>query len=149
MNPQFCKKGIYPLKNPSKYKGTTPIIYRSYPEFRLMSFFDTRPFVLEWTSESVVVPYIRPDDGRVHRYYIDFSCKFLNTDKTITKYLIEYKPFRQTQQPTPRNNKKEKTYLMECLTYAINQSKWKSAEQYAKKNNMKFMIITEKELPPL
>ncbi len=72
LNSTYFTQGIYTPINPTKYKGTIPVIYRSRPELRLMAFFDKNPKIVEWTSESVVIPYIKPTDGKIHRYYVDF-----------------------------------------------------------------------------
>jgi hypothetical protein len=140
------KQGIYHPFNPQKYKGTTPIIYRSHPEYKLMYFFDHRPNIVEWSSESIVIPYLKPTDGKIHRYFVDFTCVLKDLNGNLIKYLVEYKPLKQTIMPE-KGKKTEKTFLTEQLTYGINMSKWKSAREYAHKHNMKFLILTEKDLP--
>jgi hypothetical protein len=142
----YYTQGVFKPKNPAKYKGTQPICYRSRPELLLMNWFDIKNNIIEWTSESVIIPYVKPTDGQVHRYFIDFSCKFKNPDNTITKYIIEYKPFKQTQLPVKTAKKSERTFIVETMNYAINRSKWKAAEDYARHKGMKFIIVTEKEL---
>lgn len=146
MSNYYCQ-GVFKPKNPKKYNGTFPIVYRSRPELMLMQWFDIKDAILEWSSESIIIPYIKPTDGRLHKYYLDFSCKFINKDGQVTRYIIEYKPFKQTQMPVKTKNKKERTYLVEQMTYAINQAKWNAAEQFAKHNGMNFMIITERNMP--
>lgn len=145
MSNYYCQ-GIFNPKHPEKYKGQHPIIYRSRPELLMMQWFDIKNNIIEWTSESVVIPYIKPTDGRMHRYFIDFSCKFKNPDNTTTKYIIEYKPFKQTQQPLKTAKKSERSFLIEQMTFAINRAKWQSAEDYARHQGMKFIIVTEREL---
>ena len=41
---------------------------------------------------------------------------------------------------------KTKRYLQEVAQYGVNEAKWKSARDFCKKQNMEFMIITEKDL---
>ena len=41
-------------------------------------------------------------------------------------------------------SEKSKKFAIE--TWAINQSKWKSAREYAHKRNISFFIITDKDL---
>jgi|TARA_R110000822_G_scaffold285247_1_gene406603 hypothetical protein len=141
----YYKQGVFNPKNPKKYKGVSPIIYRSGPEFRLMKFADNSDKIIYWQSESVPVPYIKPTDGRVHRYYIDFTFYFKEKDGTISKFLIEYKPWKQTQLPV-RGRKSEKTWVTEQYNYVVNQAKWKAARQFAKSVGMKFIVLTEKNL---
>ena len=146
MKTTYYTQGIYKVINQYKYKGSLPVIYRSRAELLLMRWFDIKNNIIEWTSESVVIPYIKPTDGRMHRYFIDFSCKFKNPDNTTTKYIIEYKPFKQTQQPLKTTKKSERSFLIEQMTFAINRAKWQSAEDYARHQGMKFIIVTEREL---
>lgn len=144
MSNYYCQ-GIFKPKNPQKYKGTQPIVYRSRPELLIMTWFDIKDNIIEWTSESIIIPYVKPTDGKVHRYFIDFSCK-LKTPTGINKYIIEYKPSKQTQLPVKGSRKSDRTFLIEQATYAINKAKWKAAEEYARFKGMKFIILTEKEL---
>lgn len=141
----YFKQGVFKPKNPKKYKGAHPIIFRSGPELRLMKFADENDRVIYWQSESVPIPYVKPIDGRVHRYYIDFTFFFQRKDGEIDRYLIEYKPFKQTLLPV-RGKKTEKTFLTEQVTYATNQAKWRAASQFAKSQGMKFIVLTEKDL---
>ena len=39
-----------------------------------------------------------------------------------------------------------KTYLNECRTYAVNQAKWRAAEEWCKDRLLEFKIITEEDL---
>lgn len=142
----YYSQGIYPLRNPQKYKGSMPVVYRSHPEFLMMRKFDITPRILEWASESIVIPYIKPTDGRIHRYFVDFTVKMRENDGSTVIYLVEYKPSKKIQQPTQSSRKNPKTLLYEMEEYAVNCSKWDAARQYATKHNMKFQIVTEKEL---
>lgn len=111
-----------------------------------MRFFDTSSFVVEWGSESIIIPYIKPTDGKMHRYYTDFNVKMKARDGSINKFLIEVKPYKQTIPPTNHGNKKPKTLLMEQVTYAINYAKWDAAKQWCKKNGYQFTTFTEKDI---
>ena len=42
--------------------------------------------------------------------------------------------------------KKSKKYLSEMKTYAVNEAKWKAAQEYCDDRRYEFKIITEKEL---
>lgn len=139
-------KGYFKPINPKKYRGDpTNIIYRSSWELRLMVYLDKHPDVLQWGSEELVIPYRSPLDGRVHRYFTDFWVKMKNQSGKIETVVIEVKPYKQTQEPTPQK-KMTKSYLYEVKTWAINKSKWDAAKKYCDNRGWKFMIMTEHEL---
>jgi len=134
-------QGKYRCSFPQKYKGDiNNIIYRSSWEYKFMKWCDITPSVLEWGSEEIVIPYISPADGKKHRYFPDFYVKIKNE-----KYLVEVKPFRQTQEPKTQK-KMTKRYINEVVTYAVNQAKWNAAREFCADHKWKFMLITEKEL---
>jgi hypothetical protein len=139
-------QGAFNPKNPEKYKGDFSKIYwRSSWELKLMMEFDRNPNVIKWSSEEIVIPYRCKTDGRLHRYFIDFWIKRKLPDGSIQEFLIEVKPFIQTQ-PPKKPTKLTKRYIQEVETYAKNTSKWEAAETYAKNRNMIFEKITEKDL---
>jgi len=138
-------KSIYRVKNPQKYINKNRldnIISRSSWERGVMIWCDNSAKVIAWGSEEVIVPYINKVDGKQHRYYIDFYIK--TSDKK--EYLIEVKPWIQTQAPEQGPKKSKKRLLNEVITYTTNTSKWEAATRYADKINAKFLIWTEKEL---
>ena len=139
------KQGIYKPVHRTKYRGWKLPEYRSSWELKFFQWCDKNPNVLEWTSESVIVPYVSPVDGKAHRYYVD-NTVVLQEDANIGRYMVEIKPSRQTKPPVESKRKKATTILYERTTYAVNQAKWAAAEKYAKKRNMKFIILTENEL---
>ena len=66
-------KGKYYPLNPKKYKGNpSQVVYRSLWERKLMVYCDKNEKVLEWGSEEIIIPYMSPKDGRLHRYFPDF-----------------------------------------------------------------------------
>lgn len=139
-------KGKFKPKNPSKYKGNpTNIIYRSSWEFKYMLKLDSDDKVIAWSSEEITVPYKSPMDNRFHRYFVDFYVERYNDVGKIEKLLIEIKPSRQCKPPKIKV-KKTKKYINEIMTWGINNSKWKSAENYCKDRGWKFQILTEIEL---
>ena len=142
-DPRF-KQGIYRPKHPAKFIGKHAI-YRSSFELRFMQWADRNANVLEWGSENIIVPYISPIDGRAHRYYVD-NFVVIREGAIIKKYLVEIKPFKQTQPPQPSARKKRTTVLYEQTQWAINQAKWLAAKDYARKKSAEFIIITEKDL---
>lgn len=139
-------QGVYKVKNPKKYKGDpTNCIYRSSWERACMLWFDNHPSCIEWSSEETIVPYISPVDHKPHRYFIDFNAKFVLSNKKVQSFLVEVKPHHETQMPV-KGNKREKTFLNEAMTFAVNQAKWDAAEKYATSIGAKFIVVTEKEL---
>jgi hypothetical protein len=139
-------QGKFNPKLPEKYKGTFPIIYRSSMELKSMRWMDNNPNVLKWTSETVIIPYTSPADGKIHRYFTDLSCEMKMKDGTIKKLIIEVKPERQTVPPTESSKKKRKTIIYERYNYAINCAKWEAAKNWCNKKGYIFLILTEKHL---
>jgi hypothetical protein len=134
-------KGRFKPKNPQKYEGDpTTVTYRSSWELKVMLWLDSHPEVISWSSEEIVIPYLSPVDNKFHRYFVDFKVK---TEKG-TK-LIEVKPASQTRPPNPVG-KKKKTFLLEARTWAINQAKWKAAENFCDLRGWEFIKLTEKEI---
>jgi hypothetical protein len=139
------KKGTYKPINSEKCKNPNLIVYRSSLELKFMIWCDKNTRVLEWGSENVVVPYVSPVDGKIHRYFVDMYVKIKEKD-VVRKYLVEIKPARQTQPPKPSKRKKTSTVIYENATWQINLAKWEAAKQFAKKYNMDFIIITDQDL---
>ena len=137
------KQGIYNPIN-KKYRGKQSPTYRSSWELKFFRWCDLNPNVVEWSSENVTIPY-RIGDGKPRRYIVDNTVMLKQRDK-IKKYLIEIKPYAQTQPPKPHGNKKKSTIIYEQYTYAKNKSKWLAAKQWCKKNGYEFLILTEREL---
>lgn len=141
-------QGFFHPQNPRKYVGdASNIVYRSGLEFRLMRYFDQHPSVLQWASEEIKIPYIRPDDGNHHLYYPDFLVKLRQTSGGEQVVLIEVKPAKHLKPPPPPKTKaQERRFLKESLTFAINKAKWEAAEQWCRKRNAEFLILTEQEI---
>ena len=131
------KQGVYKPVNREKYKSLRLPVYRSSWELKFFRWCDRNVSVLEWTSESVIVPYISPLDNRVHRYFVDGHIVLREGDK-IAKYLVEIKPYKQTIPPVESKRKKKSTLLYEKITYAVNQAKWAAAAEFGKKRNIDF-----------
>jgi len=138
-------RGRFYPKHPLKYKGDpNKIIYRSSWEVRVMKYLDDNDGVVWWASEEMNVKYISPVDGRVHRYFPDFVVKVRRKDNSSTIFMLEVKPEAQTKLRQPK--KVTKQYVNEAATYAINQAKWKYAEEFCKDHGWVFRVVTEKDL---
>jgi hypothetical protein len=139
-------KGKYSPKNPKKYKGDfTNIIYRSSWERKFMVYCDSNNNVLEWGSEEVIIPYVSPIDGRVHRYFPDFYVKVKQSDGSVKRLIIEVKPKSQCS-PPKQPKRKTKHFLNEVMTWGVNEAKWKAAIKFCKDRGMEFKILTEDHL---
>lgn len=139
-------QGYFKPKNPQKYKGDpTNIIYRSGWELKFMLYVDSHPEILEWGSEEFSIPYRSPIDGKIHRYYPDFYLKKKDKDGKPQTLVVEIKLLKQTVEPQ-KQSKKTKRYINEVVTWGINSSKWKAAQDFCKDRNWQFLILTEKEL---
>lgn len=139
-------KGFFKPKNPSKYKGDpTNIIYRSSWELKLMSYLDSHPDILEWSSEEFFIPYISPIDNKIHRYFPDFKVKKKLPNNTFETVVIEVKPKSQSIPPVIKA-KPTKRYIREVMTYGINEAKWKAAKSFCEERKWRFMVMTETEL---
>lgn len=131
-------QGVFTPKNPQKYVGTLPIVYRSAWELTFMNFCDNQPSVLQWASESIEIGYQNPLTGRWHRYIPDFLITYVKDGKKYSE-LIEIKPLKQTLAEEAKT-KKDKIALV------INQAKWAAAMKWCKMNGLKFRVLTEHQL---
>ena len=147
--------GWYKLLNPDKfikqldehmksYKNGH-IYYRSSLELRAFKYADINKHIVNFSIEPFPINYLKPSDGKQHRYYIDLFLVFSTGDK----FLVEIKPKAETIEPKKPKAKTSKSlyrYQQAMLTYVINQAKWQAARVFAAENNMKFIIITDEDL---
>lgn len=138
------KQGVFRPRYPEKYKGTLPILYRSSYEKKFMVWCDSNPHVVQWGSESIVIPYPNPLTGKLSRYFVDNNITVKEKNGELKKYLIEIKPSIQTQPPKPGRN--TRALLRRQAEYVKNRAKWEAAMAWSKKKGYKFYIITEKQL---
>ena len=142
-------KGRYIPSNPKKYKGRSDqIIYRSLWERKVMVYCDKNDAIIEWGSEEVIVPYLSPMDGKMHRYFPDFYMKVRQADGSTKKFIIEVKPKSQCKQPVKNPKRRTTKWFNEVKTFAINQAKWKSAREFCEDKGMEFKIFTEDHINP-
>ena len=142
-------KGRYFPTNPKKYKGNpNQIVYRSLWERKVMVYCDKNDAIIDWGSEEVIVPYLSPMDGRIHRYFPDFYMKVRQADGSTKKFIIEVKPKSQCKQPVKNPKRRTTKWFNEVKTFAINQAKWKSAREFCEDKGMEFKIFTEDHINP-
>lgn len=138
------KQGVFKPTHPEKYVGDVrKIVFRQQWELKMLNWADMNPQVLKYASEELVIPYISPVDSKQHRYFVDFLIMVKNRSGEIKKYAVEVKPEAQTLPPKTRNKKR---LITETMTYAVNQAKWKAADEFCKKQNIEFIVLTEKHL---
>ena len=139
-------KSRYKPKHPQKYQGNpNNIICRSSWERKFCRYCDLTENIVAWASEEISIPYLSPVDKRPHRYYPDFLMKVRENNGSIKTYVVEVKPKKQTK-PPKKNSRVTKSYHYEVTTYAVNQAKWKSAQEYCLDRRIEFKVITEDEL---
>ena len=147
--------GRFIPKNPNKYVGDIDAItFRSSWERRMFEFLDNNPNVLAWASEEIPfvkgvddvksftgnILYVKPTDGRVHRYFPDIFAVIQDAQGNVGKYLIEIKPAKETGLQTKRLSLEDK------LTIAVNHAKWSAAKKYCEERGFQFKVLTEHEL---
>jgi len=150
-------KGWYKLLNPKKFiapidahmgsfnESEFSVNYKSKLELRAFRYADFNIHVSKWSVEPWAIKYIKPTDGKIHRYYIDLFLEF----KTGEKFIVEVKPKSETLPPKKPRKITEKNsvrYQKALMTYAVNSAKWKAAKEFAAKNNLKFIILTDEVL---
>lgn len=140
------KQGLFTPRNPEKYVGdVTKIRYMSSWELELHEFFDNNRTILRWSSESIAIPYIKPTDGRIHRYYPDYWIEYVNKDGVIVREIIECKPRSQTRKPRKQRGT-GRTSLYETIQYAVNAAKWSAAIEWCKHHGFTFRVVTERSI---
>jgi hypothetical protein len=140
------RKGLYKVKNKEKYiKDPNKAFYRSSWEAHFCKFLDENPNIIKWAIEPFPIPYVKPTDNRIHKYYPDFFMVYKDRRGNLKKDLIEIKPKAQTSMPR-RVGKRKNQQVYETITYAVNSAKFQAASQFCKKHNINFRLLTEKEL---
>jgi hypothetical protein len=133
-------KTKYFPKNPKKYIGDiSSITCRSLWERHVCKFLDENSSITKWSSEEIAIPYYSPVDKKIHNYYPDFLVEIIDNKNNKQVWLLEVKPKKQTFL-------KENASKKEIINWSINTAKWKAAENYCQKHNIKFKIMTEKDL---
>jgi hypothetical protein len=149
-NSRFYQKElkVNTLKHPEKYKGSCDTIcIRSSWEYSMVKFFDKNANVLEWNSEGVIIPYFSPIDKQKHNYFVDFYVKVIDKKEKIREWLLEIKPYNETIKPDIKSSRKKSTNMESIKRFVINQAKWASAKEFCQRNNMRFRVITERDVP--
>lgn len=150
-----AKRGWYAIKYPSKFKKPIDeymqsykdgkVEYKSSLERNAFKYADINPKIVSWSVEPFHIKYIKPTDGKQHRYFIDMLLVFENGQK----FIVEVKSKGETIMPKKPSKKTQKallSYKEAVLKYMINKAKWEAAQKFAEMNNCKFVILTEDQL---
>ena len=133
-------------KNTSKYEGDpSKILCRSLWEIKYCKYLDENKNIVRWSFEPIKIPYLSPVDNQAHFYIPDFLIEKKTKEGKVETILVEIKPEKQTKKPE-MGKKSKKSFINESLVYEINKEKWKSAENFCKNNQIKFCILTERDL---
>lgn len=142
------QQGVYTLINPQKYIGNpVDIKFRSSWEQAFCRYLDTNDKIIKWTSEQPVITY-SDLHGKVHRYFPDFYYEMLRNgdSNNYERVIVEIKPSSELEPPRKPLNETAKAlenYEYAVRTHIKNKLKWATASEYAEKNGMRFIIITE------
>ena len=129
-------QGKYEPKNPEKYKGSYPIIYRSSWELKVMQEFDNNSSILVWASESVKIPYYNPFTQKNTVYVPDFIVTYKDANGVCKTEIIEVKPLKETTMVEAKSEKSK-------MAVILNNCKWQAANQYAAQHGVGFRVMTE------
>lgn len=132
--------------NKNKYIGDVFPTARSNWETLFMQWLDYNPSILQWSSETLAIPYYDNLKKKNRRYYPDFTIQIKDASNKICIWVVEIKPAKEVSPPKLGKNKKEKTLLYESVTWNTNKAKWQAAEIYCRKRGWIFRILTEKDL---
>jgi hypothetical protein len=130
-----------------KYVGDlNNIVLRSSWERDFFEILIRNPNVLKVSSEEVIIPYYFSVDKKMHRYYPDFWFELKKENGEIKRYLVEVKPYAQTQKPVRKSTRRQSEikYRRELFTYMKNLSKWQSAINFCINKDWKFIFLTER-----
>ena len=140
-------KGRFHPKNPNKYKGSMLIEFRSSWELAFMNYLDNNDEVIQWSSEEKAIWYYDPVSKKNRRYFPDFIIKYRRSDGIVVEEVVEIKPQRQVDGPPTNPKRKTQAWAKACMTYAINQAKWRAAREWCEDRGMNFRLLTENDVP--
>ena len=132
-------QGPYTVINGAKYVGNGTPRYRSGWELSFMKFCDSNDHVLQWASESIVIPYRHPLTGKMTNYVPDFLVTYRGPNNTTVAELIEIKPKKQSLLESKMNDR-------DRAIVAINYCKWDAATKWARAQGLRFRVITEDDI---
>lgn len=132
-------QGIFVPKYPEKYVGRGSIKYRSSWEYAFMQMCDNHPSIINWASESVRIPYMNPLTGKSTFYVPDFFIVYQDKNGQNHAEVVEVKPSKEMTFENARSQRDK-------LAVIVNHAKWTAAYEWAKRNGIKFRIVSENEI---
>lgn len=132
-------QGHYKPKNPAKYVGTYPIVFRSSWEHKVMELFDANPNILTWSSESIKIPYQNPFTGKYTVYVPDFVVTYVDAKGNQIAEIIEVKPAKETFLEKAKSQRAK-------AAVALNTFKWAAAQAFANQHGMSFRVMNEENI---
>ena len=124
-------QGTYTPKNPEKYVGKYPIITRSSWELMVCRMCDDHQNILQWSSESLKIPYTNPITGKYTVYVPDFMVLFEDQRGKKRVELWEIKPRKQTFVGEAKTNRDK-------MALAVNASEMASRTDMGKGTRRNF-----------
>ena len=111
-------------------------------------FCDDNVNVIKWASEEIAIPYRKPifngrNETKNARYYPDLYVEYYNTQGHIVREMIEIKPLKQI---VPSKARKTSNRIHEDSVYIVNRHKWEAAEAWCRARDIRFRLMTEKDL---
>lgn len=132
-------QGVYVVKNPQKYAGKGSPRYRSSWEWTFMNFCDNNDNIVQWASESIVIPYRHPITGKMTNYIPDFLVQYRDKNNTVVTEVVEIKPKKQSIVESKASNQNK-------MIIAVNYAKWDAASKWCKRAGINFRVITEDQI---
>jgi hypothetical protein len=133
-------QGKYQILNPEKYVGNKSPTYRSSWEFAVMSMCDNNPSILQWANEAIHINYRNPFTNRNTIYVPDFFVMFIDANGSTHGEIWEIKPSKETSLEEAGRSPRAQAAAV------LNMAKWQAARAYCQAQNLKFRIITERDL---
>lgn len=132
-------QGVYKVNNPAKYVGKREPRYRSGWEHAFMRFCDSNANILQWASESIVIPYRHPLTGKMTNYIPDFLITYRTKDNQMKAEVIEIKPKKQSVLES-------KASARDRAVVAVNYAKWDAATKWCRRQGLIFRVVTEDDI---
>lgn len=132
-------QGIFEPSHPEKYIGKGRIKFRSGWEKTMMIFLDNHPSILQWSSESIIIPYTDCLTKKKKNYIPDFFIIYVDKLGVKKAEIIEVKPSKQAGLTKTKS-------LVEQAQVLKNRSKWEAAKAWADKQGIGFRVVTELSL---
>lgn len=144
------KQGTYTPINMNKYIGKQLPKFRSGWQVKAFIALDRNDKIIQWGSQTVVIPYIDSTrNNEVHRYIVDLFFVTKDINGIEQKWLIQIKPYSQSVPPKATKRKSPSKLLYETAIYQRNHDKWQSAIKFCKNKNWKFAVWTERGINTL